>query len=169
MASIVPNPPPDEPLSRVWQFGECRFDELRHELRVGEKIVEVEGKPLEVLHQLLLRAGETVRKEELLESVWPGVLVVDASLATAVSKLRKVLGDEEIIKTVPKLGYRISVPVRRTISTGAVAPVKGNGNKPSLGTSTGWPGPLAVEAARPQGRVKRRLVAGVVGTVLLVG
>jgi len=44
------------------------------------------------------------------------VLVVDASLATAVSKLRKVLGDVEIIKTVSKVGYRISVPVRRVIS-----------------------------------------------------
>ena len=122
MASILPNPPHEESYGRVWQFGECEFDELRYELRVCGKVVELEGKPLEVLHQLLLRAGDTVRKEDLLEAVCPGVLVVDASLATAVSKLRKALGEEEIIKTVPKVGYRISVPVRREISRPTLAP-----------------------------------------------
>jgi DNA-binding winged helix-turn-helix (wHTH) protein/TolB-like protein len=97
----------------VWRFAECSFDELRHELRVRDRIVETEAKPLEVLHQLLLHAGAVVRKEDLLDAVWPGVLVVDASLATAVSKLRKVLGDNEaIIKTVPKVGYRLAIPVR---------------------------------------------------------
>jgi DNA-binding winged helix-turn-helix (wHTH) protein/TolB-like protein len=107
-----PNPTHEESRGRVWQFADCEFDELRHELRVHGQTVELEGKPLEVLHQLLLHAGEVVHKESLLESVWPGVLVVDASLATAVSKLRRVLGDESIIKTVPKVGYRFSVPVR---------------------------------------------------------
>jgi serine/threonine protein kinase len=54
-----------------------------------------------------------VTKEELLESVWPDVMVVDASLATAVSKLRKAMGDEEqpVIVTVPRVGYRLAVPV----------------------------------------------------------
>jgi TolB-like protein len=74
--------------------------------------VEIEGKPLEVLHQLLLRAGDVVSKEELLDAVWPGVSVVDASLATAVSKLRKALEDDTIIKTIPKVGYRFCGAVR---------------------------------------------------------
>src|SRR5260370_16295728 len=104
MASILPNPGHEEYYGRGWKVGECEFDELRYELRVRNTVVDLEGKPLEVLHQLLLKAGDTVRKDDLLESVWPGVLVVDASLATAVSKLRKGLGDEEIITTVPKVG-----------------------------------------------------------------
>jgi DNA-binding winged helix-turn-helix (wHTH) protein len=111
--STAPKPTHDEFRGRVWHFGECSFDEVRYELRVRDKVAELEAKPLEVLHQLLLRAGDVVRKEDLLDSVWPGVLVVDASLANAVSKLRKVLGeDDTIIKTVPKVGYRLSVPVR---------------------------------------------------------
>jgi DNA-binding winged helix-turn-helix (wHTH) protein/TolB-like protein len=100
------------PASRVWQFGECEFDELRYELRVRSQVVEIEGKPLEVLHQLLLRAGDVVSKDELLDAVWPGVSVVDASLATAVSKLRKALEDDTIIKTIPKVGYRFCGAVR---------------------------------------------------------
>ena len=166
MASILPNPRREEPYGRVWQFGECEFDELRYELRVCDKVVDLEGKPLEVLHQLLLRAGDTVRKEELLESVWPGVLVVDASLATAVSKLRKVLGNEAIIKTVPKVGYRISVRVQRSISRERVAP-KTNGNELPSDTAARQPEPVEIRATRHQTTLKWRLAAWTIAAVLL--
>lgn len=95
----------------VWQFEDCEFDDLRFQLIVKGQPVELERKPLELLRYLLSRSGEVIRKEELLEAVWPGLTVVDASLATAVSKLRKVLGDQEVIQTVPRVGYRIAVPV----------------------------------------------------------
>jgi len=73
----------------------AEFDESRLELRVKEKPVELELKPLEVLIQLLVHAGEAVTKDQLLDAVWPGLSVVDGSLATAVSKLRKALGDDD--------------------------------------------------------------------------
>jgi TolB-like protein/DNA-binding winged helix-turn-helix (wHTH) protein/tetratricopeptide (TPR) repeat protein len=99
---------------QIWRFAECQFDELRRELKVAGVVVEAEAKPLDVLRQLLLRAGEVVTKDELLDAVWPGVAVVDGSLATAVSKLRKALGtDEGIVVTVPRIGYRVGVPVQR--------------------------------------------------------
>ena len=101
------------PERMVWQFADCEFDDLRFQLVVHGQAVELERKPLELLRYLLSRSGEVVRKEELLEAVWPGITVVDASLATAVSKLRKVLGEQEIIQTVPRVGYRIAVAVVR--------------------------------------------------------
>src|SRR6202162_6397148 len=85
---------------RLWRFGECEFDELRLELRVRGATVGLEVKPLEVLRHLLLHAGEVVTKEELLEGVWPDVMVVDGSLATAVSEIRKAMGDEDPPMTV---------------------------------------------------------------------
>src|SRR5579859_636787 len=99
---------------RVWRFAGCEFEELSLQLRVKGCPAELELKPLEVLQQLLLRPGEVVSKEVLLDSVWPGLNVVDGSLATAVSKLRKALGDEnsEVILTVPRVGYRLAVPVQ---------------------------------------------------------
>jgi non-specific serine/threonine protein kinase len=98
----------------VWRFHECEFDDLALQLRVHGNPVGLELKPLEVLQQLLLRAGEVVSKEELLDSVWPGLTVVDGSLATAISKLRKALGDQNssIVITVPRVGYRLGVPVQ---------------------------------------------------------
>jgi DNA-binding winged helix-turn-helix (wHTH) protein/TolB-like protein len=101
------------PERMVWRFAACEFDDLRFQLVVHGEPVELERKPLELLRYLLSRSGEVVRKEELLEAVWPGVTVVDASLATAVSKLRKVLGEQEIIQTVPRVGYRVGVEVVR--------------------------------------------------------
>ena len=79
---------------RIWRFADCEFDESTRQLRVHGQLVELESKPLDVLQQLLLHAGEVVTKEELIESVWPGTNVVDGSLATAISKLRKAMGDE---------------------------------------------------------------------------
>ncbi|HKW63276.1 MAG TPA: winged helix-turn-helix domain-containing protein [Candidatus Acidoferrum sp.] len=98
---------------RVWNFANCEFDDSCLELRVGGVPVDLELKPLEVLLQLLIHAGEVVSKERLLDSVWPGLLVVDGSLATAVSKLRKALGDADssIVLTIPRVGYRLGVPV----------------------------------------------------------
>src|SRR5437879_11915432 len=97
--------------SRVWRFGACEFDESGRELRIAGERVDLESKPLEVLYRLLLHAGEVVTKEELFEAAWPGVTVVEGSLATAVSKLRKALGDGDppIVVTVPRIGYRLGV------------------------------------------------------------
>src|SRR5580704_18634924 len=108
-----PNDQVIETFSRVWRFGNYEFEELSRELRTDGRRIDLESKPLEILLQLLLHAGEVVTKEELLESVWPDVMVVDGSLATAVSKLRKALGDEEhpAIVTVARVGYRLAVPV----------------------------------------------------------
>jgi serine/threonine protein kinase/DNA-binding winged helix-turn-helix (wHTH) protein len=116
---------------RLWRFADYEFDELRRELRVKGRAVELESKPLDILLQLLLHAGEVVTKEELLEAVWPDVMVVDGSLATAVSKLRKAMGDENhpAIVTVPRVGYRLGVPAYcKTVAAAA---------GPELGFKTG--------------------------------
>lgn len=108
--------------TRSWWFADCELDELRRELRVRGTPIELESKPLEVLIQLLHHAGEVVTKEELLESVWPGTMVVDGSLATAISKLRRAMGDEDqlTILTVPRVGYRLAVPVQSKALAGGI-------------------------------------------------
>ena len=53
------------PSGRLWRFGNCEFDEFSRELRVHGSRVELESKPLDVLHRLLLHAGEVVTKDEI--------------------------------------------------------------------------------------------------------
>jgi TolB-like protein/DNA-binding winged helix-turn-helix (wHTH) protein/Tfp pilus assembly protein PilF len=124
--------------ARCWAFGDCEFDELRRELRVKGHVVEIEPKPVDVLVQLLIHTGHVVTKEDLLESVWPGLMVVDGSLATAVSKLRRALGDDEstVVLTVPRVGYRLGVPVRtQTFAAGPPSLIA----KAAVGKSRRWP------------------------------
>ena len=98
-----------------WRFADCIFDEGNWSLLVNDNRVTVETKPLELLRALLQDAGNLVSKDELLDRIWPNVTVVEGSLPTAVHKLRIALADENrttpIIETVPKVGYRLAVPV----------------------------------------------------------
>lgn len=99
---------------RCWRFGSVEFDEANWDLKVDGAAVVIETKPLELLHELCLRAGETVTKGELLDTVWDGVIVVENSIPTAMAKLRRALGpsNASAIVTVQGIGYRLVVPVR---------------------------------------------------------
>lgn len=147
MSPISPHIENQDAAGRLWRFAGCEFDELSLQLRVKGRAAELELKPLEVLLQLLLRAGEVVTKEALLEAVWPGLHVVDGSLATAISKLRKALGDSDsqIVMTIPRVGYRLVVPVQ---TTAAAAPAQWR--ELDLQAGDGVPG-------REQWRLLRRL------------
>lgn len=104
---------------RRWRFASAIFDESRWMLTVDGRPASVEIKPLQLLRELLLRPGEVVTKDELLDIVWPNVTVVEASLSTAMAKLRRALGDADghLIETVPRLGYRLVAPVEAEIQT----------------------------------------------------
>jgi DNA-binding winged helix-turn-helix (wHTH) protein/serine/threonine protein kinase len=113
--------PSGSAVRRLWTFGKCTFNEARWILTVGDDTVDLESKPLDILLELLRHAGEVVTKEELFDAVWPGVVVVEGSLTTAISKLRKAMGDAgRMIETVPRIGYRLAGPVSsRLIATDA--------------------------------------------------
>ena len=100
---------------RQWRFGGVCFDETTWVLSVDGSPVQLEAKPVSVLHELLRRYGEVITKDELLDAVWCDQKepAAEASLTTAVFKLRKALGDDAArqVKTVPKIGYRLVGPV----------------------------------------------------------
>ncbi len=108
---------------RRWSFATAEFDERSFELHVNGQLAELERKSLEVLRQLLYRAGEVVTKDELLEAVWPGRILSDNSLPKSISRIREVLGDDEqlVIKTVHGYGYRLVAPVKVQSSRAAPA------------------------------------------------
>lgn len=75
-------------------------------------------KNFSVLKQLLDQQNEVVTREQLIEQVWAGnFLVGDKAISTAIWKLRKVLGGSSVsIDTIPKKGYRLSVPLAETVN-----------------------------------------------------
>lgn len=63
----------------------------------------------EVLAYLVDRMGETISKDDLIESVWAKTAVTDDSLSQCISDIRRTLNDADhtIVQTLPKKGYRL--------------------------------------------------------------
>jgi predicted ATPase/DNA-binding winged helix-turn-helix (wHTH) protein len=87
------------------------------EIRPGERQLLVDGKPavlgsraFDVLLALVERRERVVRKNELLDLVWPDTVVEENNLQSQVSQLRKLLGPQAI-GTVPGRGYRFTATV----------------------------------------------------------
>lgn len=98
-----------------WSVANITFDEASWDLRVDDQQARLEGKPLQVLSYLLRHANEVVTKDELLDTVWAGRVVVEGALTNAIGKLRQALRDHEqrVIVTVPRVGYKLTGKVER--------------------------------------------------------
>jgi adenylate cyclase len=99
--------------SEVFQFEGYTLDGVRGCLRAADRDIELRPRSFEVLRCLVANAGRLVTKDELIKAVWPDVIVADESLMQCVSEVRRAIGDgdQKIIKTVPRRGYRLCVPV----------------------------------------------------------
>lgn len=92
-------------------FGPYQLDATARRLRCDGHPVPLGPRTFDVLCALSRRAGALVSKDELLDTVWPGLDVGEANLHVQVCKLRKALG-EDALTTVPGRGYRLALPVR---------------------------------------------------------
>jgi predicted ATPase/DNA-binding winged helix-turn-helix (wHTH) protein len=97
--------PPDRPL----RFGHFELQPAERVLRVHGEPVTVGSRAFDLLHALALRHERLVTKQELLDLVWPGLVVEEHNVATQVSTLRKLLGSSAIT-TLPGYGYRLTAP-----------------------------------------------------------
>ena len=111
----------------ILRFGEFELDDALVELRSRGARVEVQPKVLDLLLYLARHRERVVPKRELLEQVWPGVVVSEGALTTAVNAARAVVLDagsaQRVIRTAPRRGYRFVAPVVE--SCGAAAASKG--------------------------------------------
>jgi DNA-binding response OmpR family regulator len=85
------------------------------ELRLAERRLLVDGQPVglgsrgyDLLQTLVSRRDRVVSKDELLDAVWPGLVVEENNLQVQISGLRRVLG-AQAIATVAGLGYRFTL------------------------------------------------------------
>ncbi|TQV88470.1 winged helix-turn-helix domain-containing protein [Aliikangiella coralliicola] len=87
-----------------------RVTELQLEHRQSGQVTSLEPRLASLLLSLSTRNGGLVTKDKLIEEVWQGGVVSDDTIAQAVSRLRKVLGDDpkqpRYVETVWKKGYR---------------------------------------------------------------
>lgn len=86
---------------------------------------KLEPRTMRLLVVLASRPGEVISSEELLNVVWPSVVVTGQSLYQAVGELRAALKTDsttaEFIATVPRKGYRLVAAVA-SLADAAAAP-----------------------------------------------
>jgi DNA-binding winged helix-turn-helix (wHTH) protein len=112
----------DFPLEAVFpspylHFGEFHLDLKRQTLFKNGTRVKLQEKLYQVLITLLENPGDTVTREAMRPRLWPNGTFVnfEASVNTAVNKLRQVLGDSAekpvYVETIPRKGYRFIATV----------------------------------------------------------
>lgn len=107
----------------IYRFGTCELDDVRHEFRRGGTVQPVEPQVFDLIHVLLRHPGELISRDDLVEAVWGGRIVSEATIAARISAARKAVGDtgkdQRIIVTVPRRGIRLACAVE---TGGARAP-----------------------------------------------
>lgn len=96
--------------NEMYRFAGFTLDRRHRCLRAGDHPIELRPRSFDVLACLVERAGRLVSKDELIEAVWPNVVVTDESLTRCICDVRRALGDseQEIIKTLPRRGYLLA-------------------------------------------------------------
>ncbi|MBL8344861.1 MAG: winged helix-turn-helix domain-containing protein [Rubrivivax sp.] len=109
----LPTPPlPDRFTLGPWQVS-VSLDEVAGQGSQGTvagQVHKLEPRAMRLLVVLAQAGGEVVLADDLLDAVWPGLVVTPSSLYDAVAQLRKTLGPDHIA-TVPRKGYRLVTPV----------------------------------------------------------
>ncbi|MEM1151966.1 MAG: winged helix-turn-helix domain-containing protein [Pseudomonadota bacterium] len=98
-----------------YAFGEFVLDLERVELRRTGAVVAMEPKAYDLLAYLVSNRDRVVSKDDILDRVWSGLFVSDASISTAIKQVRRTLGDDGgkqcFVKTVWGKGFRFVAPV----------------------------------------------------------
>jgi DNA-binding winged helix-turn-helix (wHTH) protein len=90
------------------RFGCFEISPAERVLRSDDQPVAVGARAFDLLLALLEHRDRVVTKQELLDLVWPGLVVEEHNLQVHVSTLRKLLGPHAIA-TIPGRGYRFTL------------------------------------------------------------
>jgi len=121
-----------------------------YEVRPAERLVLKDGRALplgarafDVLMALIERRERLVTKAELLDAVWPDLVVEEANVQVQVSSLRKLLGPHAIA-TIPGRGYKFSAALDSddAAATAVAARDDTAAARPAAAPPTNLPGPI---------------------------
>lgn len=88
------------------EIGDLRIDFARRHVQKDGAAIKISAKALDVLEVLFEADGKEVSKYDIIEKVWPHVIVEENNLQVHIVALRKILGSyRELIKTIPRRGY----------------------------------------------------------------
>src|SRR4029450_2976226 len=107
----------EHPITHFYAFDNFVVDAGKSVLLREGQSVPLTPKAFEILLVLVRNPGRVLKKEELIEEVWPDAFVDENNLPRNISSLRKALGEgpaeHKYIVTLPGQGYRFVAEVRQ--------------------------------------------------------
>ena len=99
---------PGTTLNLVYSCEPWEIDLGRRELRSCGTPVALGSRAFEIVEALVRAKGQLVTKDDLMERIWPGIVVGENTLPVHISAVRKALGpDRGMLKTSHGRGYRL--------------------------------------------------------------
>ncbi len=99
----------------IFRFDSFELDTGRYELRNGGRPVPVEPKVFNLLAHFARHPERVFSRDELVDAVWAGRVVSDATVSTCIKNARKALGDsggsQLYVRTVRGRGFRFCADV----------------------------------------------------------
>ena len=96
-----------------YRFSDCVLDTVSHSFTRDGETIPLEPQVFDLLHLLAERAGELVTKDALIEAVWNGRIVSEATSRSRINAARSAVGDtgqdQRIIRTIPRRGFELMV------------------------------------------------------------
>jgi non-specific serine/threonine protein kinase len=120
--------------SCCYRFGRFELQPEERRLLLDDTAVRLGRHAFDLLLTLVESSGHLVSKDDLLERVWPKVVVTENTLQVHVSALRKILG-ADAVATVSGRGYRFTLEVTRPEPPSAAAADAPRHNLPQQLTS----------------------------------
>jgi TolB-like protein/DNA-binding winged helix-turn-helix (wHTH) protein/Tfp pilus assembly protein PilF len=160
----------------IYRFGDCVLDSQLCELTVGGMPVHVEPQVFDVMRFLLEKRDCVVSRDELINAVWQGRSVSDATVAARIWAARQAIGDtgeaQNMIATVRRRGFRFVASVTADATRHGEVPQPSDDNPEPLADNRG--AVLARTAPPPNTKATfshrgRRIAAAAAIVLLLVG
>jgi DNA-binding winged helix-turn-helix (wHTH) protein/TolB-like protein/Flp pilus assembly protein TadD len=140
---------------RGYRFADFTLDLARRRLTgTGAEPLPLSGRAVEVLVYLVANRDRMVPKRELMDAVWPRMVVEENNLTQAISNLRRALGDSRdapaFIATVAGRGYQFVAEVQAFSDPPAAATTLANApTEPPLSAAILPPATAAVAEQPP--------------------
>jgi DNA-binding winged helix-turn-helix (wHTH) protein/tetratricopeptide (TPR) repeat protein len=98
-----------------YRFDGFELDTQRFVLRTSDREIHVEPLVFDLLRFLVEHAGEVVTREAIIEQVWEGRIVSDATVSSCIKSVRKALGDDGAqqrhLRTIRARGFQFTASV----------------------------------------------------------
>jgi TolB-like protein/DNA-binding winged helix-turn-helix (wHTH) protein/Tfp pilus assembly protein PilF len=140
--------PPQDASWEIWRVGDLVVDVAQQRVMRDAEVIDLPKLSFDLLLALARRAPAVVSNEELMQQVWPGLIVSPETVVQRVKLLRTALGDSSVepryIAALRSRGYRLVVEARRNSGPPLIS-----GAAAQSGTPAPASGPVAAPTVAP--------------------